>query len=448
MATATRPLASPLRIRLFVTGMVVLALALAPISVRLGPACRPSAFAEAALLAGMIAAARLRPVQIGLKRTIDVGTAPETAAVLLLPGPLVLGALVVGTLTGEYEAPFIQRAFNSAVAVLRGIVALCLWTGLRRLGPGSAGELAAALAVPASMYLTGFLLVLSIAAVQLRDNPLRRAWDLPRDTLVADLALGLTGVLTALATREQLWALPLLAAPAALAQRALRDGVALRAQTRLALEDLADIVDMRDHYTFQHSLRVAELARATARALGLAAGEVELITMAGRVHDVGKIGIRSTVLQKPGSLTEREFAEMRSHPEVGARLIGRFPQFAAGRAYVRHHHERFDGKGYPEQLAGEQIPFGARVLAVADAWDAMTSHRAYRRALPIEQVHAELERGRGTQFDPRVLDAFLQVLRERPDLAVYHTAEMQDVDGPLPAETAPSRARPATPPAA
>jgi len=422
-----------------VAAVVALALALAPLSALLGERWHGAAIAEAALLAVLIAAARRRPVLIGLKRTIDVGTAPEVAAVLLLPGPLVLATLVTGTLAGEHRAPFIQRVFNSAVAALRGLAALAVWTGLRRLGLGSTGQLAAALAAPLVMYGTGFTLVLSIAAVQLRENPLRRAWDVPHDTLVADLTLGLTGVLAALATREQLWALPLLIAPAAIAQRALRDGVALRAQTRLALEDLADIVDMRDHYTFQHSQRVAELARATARALGLSATEVELITMAGRVHDVGKIGIKSTVLLNPGALSEREFAEMRSHPEVGARLIGRFPQFAEGRVYVRHHHERFDGKGYPDRLAGSAIPFGARVLAVADAWDAMTSHRAYRKALPIEQVHGELERGHDTQFDSAVLDAFLRVLRERPDLAVYHIAEAQDVDGALPLESGPQR---------
>ncbi len=262
----------------------------------------------------------------------------------------------------------------------------------------------------------------------MRENPLRRAWATPHDTLVAEAALGLVGIMAALASADHPWTLPLLVVPAALAQRALRDGVALRAQTRQALEDLADVVDMRDHYTFQHSQRVAELARATARQLRLPASEVELITMAGRVHDVGKIGIKSTVLMKPGKLSDREFAEMRSHPVVGARLIGNFPQFARGRAYVLHHHERFDGKGYPERLAGEQIPFGARVLAVADAWDAMTSHRAYRQALPLERVYAELERGRGAQFDPAVLDAFLHVLRERPDLAAAHTTEAQDTD--------------------
>src|SRR5579885_2848965 len=212
MAGRTQPPASPVRIRLYVTGMVFLALALAPLSLLLGAGWHVASIGEALLMAAMIAAARLRPVQIGLKRTIDVGTAPEVAAVLLLPGPLVLAALVAGTVAGEHRAPFIQRAFNSAVAALRGIVALALWAGLRRLGLGSGGELIAALSVPAALYLTGFVLVLSIAAVQLRENPLRRAWDLPRDTLVADLALGLTGVLTALATRDQLWALPLLIA--------------------------------------------------------------------------------------------------------------------------------------------------------------------------------------------------------------------------------------------
>src|SRR6185437_766757 len=143
------------------------------------------------------------------------------------------------------------------------------------------------------------------------------------------------------------WTLPLLAAPAFVAQRALRDGVALRAQTRLALEEIADIVDMRDHYTFEHSKRVAELARATARKLALSADDIDLIWMAGRVHDVGKIGIKSSVLLKPGRLTDDEFDEMRTHPEVGARLIARFPQFARGGVFVRHHHERWDGNGYP-----------------------------------------------------------------------------------------------------
>ncbi len=223
-------------------------------------------------------------------------------------------------------------------------------------------------------------------------------------------------------------ALLLLAGPAVLAQRALRDGVAPQAQTRLALEELADIIDMRDHYTYEHSRRVAELARATARRLGLKTDAVELVTMAGRVHDVGKIGIKSSVLMKPGKLTDVEWQEMRSYPVVGARLIANFPRVAQGRELVLHHHERYDGKGYPGRLAGNRIPLGARILAVANAWDAMTSHRAYRRALNLDHVRAEMTRGSGTQFDPEILAAFLATLDERPDLAMPAVQVEQDVD--------------------
>jgi len=119
--------------------------------------------------------------------------------------------------------------------------------------------------------------------------------------------------------------------------------------------------------------------------------------------------------------------------EVGARLIAQFPQFDRGRELILAHHERYDGSGYPRKLAGEQIPLGARVIAVADAWDAMTSNRAYRKALDLAAVYAELERHRGTQFDPVVVDAFLAALVARPELAALHVEESQDVDAPLPA---------------
>jgi putative nucleotidyltransferase with HDIG domain len=196
--------------------------------------------------------------------------------------------------------------------------------------------------------------------------------------------------------------------------------MALRVQTRDALLEIADMVDLRDHYTFEHSRHVAKLARATAEAMGLSRDVADVIEMAGRVHDVGKIGIKSTVLMKPSHLTDREWSEMRSHPVLGAKIVSKFPQFERGKDIVLAHHERFDGKGYPNKLA--------RVLAVADAWDAMTSHRAYRAAMPRDRVFAELERGRGTQFDPRALDAFLKVLATHPELSEPRLGDAQDVD--------------------
>jgi HD-GYP domain-containing protein (c-di-GMP phosphodiesterase class II) len=433
VAAATRRRTVPLRVRVYVGAALATASLLLAVSYLLtGVHLTAAAISEALILAALIAFAWRQPVQVGLKRKINVGTAAAVAAVILLPSPLPALTLLVGTIVGEarVRAPLVQRLFNAANAVLRASLSVLVHTAILRLGPAAIAEPVADLAAVITLYATAKLLVIGISAVQLRENPLRRTWAPDRELLVVEAMLSVTGILAALAAACDAWALPLLIAPALIAQRALRDGVALKAQTRLALEELADIVDMRDHYTFEHSRRVAELARATARQLGLPAAQVELVTMAGRVHDVGKIGIKSSVLMKPQGLTDREWREMRSHPEVGARLIAHFPQFAEGRTFVLHHHERFDGGGYPLGLAGEAIPMGARVLAVADAWDAMTSHRAYRTALEPGQVYVQLEQGRGRQFDPAILDAFLSVLAARPDLAQHHTDQTQEIDVP------------------
>ena len=121
---------------------------------------------------------------------------------------------------------------------------------------------------------------------------------------------------------------------------------------------------------------------------------------------VGKIGIRDSVLQKPDKLTDDEFNHIKEHPEIGARLTARFPDFAAGTRYIRHHHERFDGSGYPAGLKGKDIPLGARIIAVADTYDAMTSTRVYRAGLDDHVTQLEMERVRGAQLDPEVVDAW------------------------------------------
>lgn len=419
------------RLLVYVASVVVAALVLAPLSLLTrGSVSGPAGILHAVVLAGLIAGARRYPVQIGNQHKANVSSAPEIAAVLLLPGPVALIAVAVGTIAGEPNphAHLIQRIFNLSIAVIKVVAAGLLYSGLRHIGPHVVMEPVGSICAGVVLYVVALVLVAGVAATQLRENPLRLMRKTQLTAVIPELTLTMTGIMAALAARHDAWAALLLVAPAVIAQRALRDGVALQAQTRLALEDLADIVDMRDHYTFEHSRRVADLSRATARKLSLKADEVELITMAGRVHDVGKIGIKSSVLMKPGKLTEREWREMRSHPEVGARLISHFPQFARGREYVLHHHERFDGKGYPLGLKGEEIPFGARVMAVADAWDAMTSHRSYRRALDIDAVRAEVARCSGTQFDPRVVEAFLAVLAERPDLALPDHNVEQEID--------------------
>jgi diguanylate cyclase (GGDEF)-like protein/putative nucleotidyltransferase with HDIG domain len=172
---------------------------------------------------------------------------------------------------------------------------------------------------------------------------------------------------------------------------------------------LAEALDIRDAGALGHSQTVGRYAEQIAVQLGLPDEHVERVRLAGVLHDVGKIGVSDRVIAKPGPLDADEWREMRTHPEIGARLLAH-PEFDDLRAWVHSHHERPDGRGYPLGLAGESIPLEARILAVADAYEAMTADRAYRPSMGEEAARAELEAGAGTQFDARVVRAFLRAL--------------------------------------
>lgn len=180
------------------------------------------------------------------------------------------------------------------------------------------------------------------------------------------------------------------------------------------LEALVTALDARDRETKGHSTRVTVYALDIARYLGVQpdtpAGES--LKRAALLHDVGKIGVSDFILHKPGPLTPEEWVEMRRHPVIGYEMLKGVSFLAEPAEIVHHHHERYDGKGYPRGLARDEIPLGARIFAVADTFDAMTSDRPYRRALPWEAAHDEIVRHGGSQFDPRVVEAFLEALKE------------------------------------
>ncbi len=172
---------------------------------------------------------------------------------------------------------------------------------------------------------------------------------------------------------------------------------------------LAEALDIRDSGTTGHSHTVGTLCELTAAELGLPAERVERVRLAGVLHDVGKIGVSDRVLTKPGPLDPDEWQQMRTHPEIAARLLAH-PEFDDLRSWILAHHERPDGKGYPAGMAGEEIPLEARIVAAADAYEAMTADRSYRSALGDEAARAELEAGAGSQFDARVVAALLDAL--------------------------------------
>jgi putative nucleotidyltransferase with HDIG domain len=175
------------------------------------------------------------------------------------------------------------------------------------------------------------------------------------------------------------------------------------------IEALAEVLDARDPYTAGHSLRVAQYAHAIALQMGISAKQASQIRIAAQLHDIGKIALPDAVLQKPGTLSPEEYGLVKLHPQIGRKMLEKVTKFAKLLDVIELHHENFDGSGYPYRLAGERIPRDVRIVHVADAFDAMTTNRSYRRALSQEQAVDELRTHSGTQFDPEVVEAFLRL---------------------------------------
>jgi HD-GYP domain-containing protein (c-di-GMP phosphodiesterase class II) len=221
--------------------------------------------------------------------------------------------------------------------------------------------------------------------------------------------LGVTGKPHAFST-EELELFCLLASQAGVAL----EHAGLYQQLRIAYLEttgaLAEAINSRDPYTGGHIERVRDDALLLGDALGLSQQDREILRIAAMLHDIGKIGIEDRILRKKAALTLAEQAQMRQHPEIGARILGGAESLAAVSVAVRHHHEWFDGSGYPDGLAGEAIPLQARIIAIADAFDALTTDRPYQSAASMEQALAAIQAATGTQFDPVLVATFVQLM--------------------------------------
>ena len=182
---------------------------------------------------------------------------------------------------------------------------------------------------------------------------------------------------------------------------------------------LAKTIDAKDAYTNGHSERVASYSREIARRYGYDEDMQEEVYVMGLLHDVGKIGVPDTVINKPGRLTDEEYDMIKTHPAVGAEILATVSEMPALVTGARWHHERYDGKGYPDGLKGEEIPEEARIIAVADAYDAMTSHRSYRDIIPQDHVKSEIEKGMGTQFDEKFARIMLEMIAEDTEYTMH-----------------------------
>ena len=182
-----------------------------------------------------------------------------------------------------------------------------------------------------------------------------------------------------------------------------------------SIQTLRYTVEAKDSYTRGHSDRVSEYSVLIGKYMGLQEEDLNTLRIGGLFHDIGKIGVPDSILLKTDKLTDDEYSEIKNHPTIGAHILSTATIFKNLIPIVKHHHEKYDGTGYPGKLKGEEIPFFARIAAVADTFDAMTSKRSYRDPLPLDVVISEFERCKGTQFDPKIADVFLDILNNHYD---------------------------------
>jgi len=274
-------------------------------------------------------------------------------------------------------------------------------------------EIAGGCALAAVLYFVlDSALIATVLAVQTGVSPLR-AWRTNLQSVaLPEIAKSVLGIVAALLYVVNPIFVVFIVLPVLVAHVATDIINRLENETIEAITTLADIVDLRDPYTARHCERVAATSRRLAQRLGLSREEVEEVTLAARVHDVGKMGIANEILLKAGPLTHEETAEMQRHSQLGADVLQKYRNFRRSVPLVLHHHERYDGRGYPTGIGGADIPLGAMIIAHADTFDAMTSDRPYRKGMRAEVALQRVSEASGTQFDPAIAGVFVSMLRE------------------------------------
>jgi putative nucleotidyltransferase with HDIG domain len=355
---------------------------------------------------------RLSSSRPGSGVSFSVSCTVLVAAILLFPltwlGLIAaVGSVLGGALRGHRHV--LKLLFNMANLTLSVAVGSALWS----LG-GGAGGLASPFSIPwiAAAALGYFAINTGLTAAMVAyvlHLPIRLVWWRSHAKMMtANLALLAVGVPAAGLWLAYPWMLVCLAIALLAVHGAMSDRVKLETQTLESLFELADILDARDKYTHGHSERVGHYAEQLAVQLELPGDRTHLAFLAGRLHDIGKCAIDNEVLLKPGALGDSERDQMRRHPEVGSAMLAHFSLFREVAQFVRGHHERWDGDGYPDGLRAESIPLESRIIAIVDSYDAMTTTRPYRVALPHAEAVRRLRAGAGEQWDPKIVSVFVE----------------------------------------
>jgi HD-GYP domain-containing protein (c-di-GMP phosphodiesterase class II) len=426
LSAALQKLVRPIDLTLYAAGLAVAAAALALVLPAFYGLGDPWAIA---CMAAVGAVAERGSVRLTATTEVSISLVPTLFAAVLF-GPvaamIVGGASMLADIRGATDRPYLKWVtYTSSRAITGALTGIAAFEA-RELGGSVQGGLVVAAAVGA---LVAEPLDISFAAVTrvLRKNgsiheALRAL--LPLALLAIPLYAPVVALLAVAYQEVSPWTLPLFMVPALAAQRLF----ALYQEQRRLTGDLVAVndrlesanlsfatalvatVEARDRYTAGHSAAVAIYARDIAVRMGLSEEVQQLAHVSGLVHDVGKIGLPPGLLEKPGSLTLEERRQMERHSEIGERILAKVDDYAEIAAIVRHHHERWDGEGYPDKLRGEDIPILSRIIAVADAYNAMTSDRPYRDAMPSRVARLRLAQAADSQFDTAIVAAFEAVL--------------------------------------
>ncbi len=361
---------------------------------------------------------QLRRSEIGARSVVFTLSSLIVMAAIPIAGAEAATLLALWSVLAFGVRDPVKLSYNGAQDVLCAALAGIAYEGMGGpVGRLTAADFPAVIApfstavlVHAATNVVLLMVVLRLA----QGSRLRSLWrSIFARTAPAYLGYGIFGLLLA-----SLWlgvglgplALPLLLLPLFIARWVFGQYAAEKESYEATVRTLIQAVETKDHYTRGHSERVSKGSVMIARELKMADDRVESLRYAGLLHDLGKLGVPTRILQKTGRLTSDEFAAVQQHPMRGVEIVRDIEFLGEARAGILHHHERLDGLGYPMGLQGEQIPEFARVIGVADAFDAMTTARSYRGARSVEEAVGELRRGRGSQFDPRMVDAFLEAL--------------------------------------
>jgi hypothetical protein len=386
------------------------------------------------LLVGCLVLADCFPIHVRYAIKLSLISVPLYLIMALLPLPLALLAAGAAILISDFIArstrglimmDFIQDPARWIVIIFVSSTVVHIDT---QIGISDNILLVAAAIVMFILDVASFSLFTSL---RIRETFLGLVWEGLSQSYEIESIQYLIGILGALAFHQAAWSLLLLIVPIAISYKTFKNAREMNQSTRELLVNMADAIDLRDKYTGGHSRRVAEFARLILNQMNISGVESDLIITSARLHDIGKIGIRDTILLKDGPLTPEEWQEMRLHPQKGAELLGRYADFSRGYDMVLYHHEREDGKGYPRGLKGSEIPLGARVIAVADAYDAMTTNRPYRSGKTSREATQILVNGSGSQWNKEIVDALLAALKNaqtEPVDAIIQSPQEANID--------------------